>query len=129
LTSTEARAALELCRHHLAEEDIDGTRYWLAPSARALRRPARAAYLLPPYDEYLIAYRDRSAGRDPFAALVVLDGRVVGVWKRTADARAVSVTLDLRERLSREDALLVDQATHRYAVFLGLEAVIRRRYR
>jgi hypothetical protein len=121
LTSADAGAALAMCRHHLVEEEIDGARHWLPPSAGALRPPARAAYLLPPYDEYLIAYRDRSGGRDPFAALVVLDGRVVGTWRRTADTRRVSVTFDLRERLGRAGARLVEDAARRYAAFLGLE--------
>ena len=93
LTTGEARAGLEMSRHHLAEEEIGGTRYWLAPSRRTLGQPRRAAYLLPPYDEFLIAYKDRSAsldpalwtpgaGRGPYAAPVVLDGRVVGGWRR-----------------------------------------------
>jgi DNA glycosylase AlkZ-like len=126
LTSADARAAVERCRRDLVEEKSDGRRYWLASSARTLRRPRRAACLLPPYDEYLIGYRDRSAGRDPFAAQILLDGRVVGAWSRTADARSVTVTLQLHERLCRSDALLVDEAARRYAEFLGLEpAVIR----
>jgi Winged helix DNA-binding domain len=86
---------------------------------------------LPPYDEYLIAYKDRSAAldaalwnpiatRDPFVAPIVLDGRVVGGWKRTVGKDAVSITLDLLERLSRVDARLVDDAAQRYAAFLGL---------
>jgi hypothetical protein len=135
LTSAEARAGLEMSRHHLAGEEIEGKRYWLAPTTRTLVRPARAAYLLPPYDEYLIAYRDRSAaldpalwkpgaGRDPFAAPVVLDGRVIGGWRRTSDTDGDSITLDLAARPSRADAQLVEQAARRYGAFLGLDVAI-----
>ena len=138
LTSAEARAGLEMSRHHLAGERIDGKHYWFAPSVRALERPRRVAYLLPPYDEYLIAYKDRSAavdsglwrpgaGRDPFAAPVVLDGRVVGGWRRTLDKDTVSIRLDLPRRLSRADARLVDDAARRYGAFLGLDLTLTRR--
>jgi hypothetical protein len=97
----------------------------------------RSAFLLPPYDEYLIAFKDRSAaldpglwqpiaGRDPFAAPVVLDGRVVGGWKRTLDRDTVSIALDLPGRLSRVDARLVEDAARRYGEFLGREVAISR---
>jgi len=137
LTAGDARAALEMSRHHLADEVVDGRRYWLAPTARVSARSPRSAFLLPPYDEYLIAYKDRSAaldpglwqpitGRDPFAAPVVLDGRVVGGWKRTLDGDTVSIVLHLPGPLSRADARLVEDAARRYGDFLGLDVAISR---
>jgi len=65
--------------------------------ADSTQRIARA-HLLPPYDEYTVAYQDRSAaGAAPKAVAsameswllspnVVLDGKVAGVWKRTVRA-------------------------------------------
>jgi hypothetical protein len=130
LTSADARTGLEMSRHHLAEEEIGGTRYWLAPSARRLRQPRRSAYLLPPYDEFLIAYKDRSAsldpllwkpgaGRDPYAAPVVLDGRVVGGWRRAFEGDRVAITFELPRRLTSVDFGLVEEAARRYGDFLG----------
>ena len=136
LTSVDARSALEMSRRHLAEEEIDGKRYWFAPSTRTLAPPTRAAYLLPPYDEYLIAYKDRSAsldptlwkpsaGRDPFAAPVLLGGRVIGGWRHRAGS--ATITFDLPRRLSASDARLVGHAARRYGDFLGLDLAIARR--
>jgi hypothetical protein len=135
LTSAEARIGLEMSRHHLAEEEIDGTRYWFAPSARRLGQPGRAAYLLQPYDEFLIAYKDRSAsldpmfsrpgaGRGPYAAPVVLDGRVVGGWRRAFTGDRIAITFDLPRRLGSANALLVEAAARRYGDFLGEEVAI-----
>jgi hypothetical protein len=129
LTSAEARIGLEVSRHHLAEEEIGGTRFWLASSARTLGQPPRAAYLLPPYDEFLIAYKDRStsldpmlwrpgAGRDPYAAPVVLDGRVIGGWRRASTGDRAAITFDLPRRLASADARLVEEAARRYGDFL-----------
>ncbi len=135
LTSAEARIGLEMSRHHLAEEEIDGTRYWLAPSVRTLGQPRRAAFLLQPYDEFLIAYKDRSAsldpllsrlgaGRGPYPAPVVLDGRVVGGWRRASTGNRVAITFDLPRRLGSADALLVEGAARRYGAFLGEDVAI-----
>ena len=130
LTAAEARAALELSRAHLASEELEGKTYWFSPSLGTVGPPDRAAYLLPPYDEYLIAFKDRSAALDPalwnpvaarnaFIAPVVVGGRVVGGWKRTLKKGTVVVTLDLPRKLSRADARLVEDAVRRHHAFLG----------
>jgi hypothetical protein len=137
LTSADARAGLEISRQHLAEEEMDGRRYWFAPSTLTSDRPRSRAYLLPPYDEYLIAYKDRSAAldaalwhpiatRDPFVAPIVLDGQVVGGWKRTPGKGTVSVTIHLPKRLSGADTRLVHDAARRYGAFLDLEVALTR---
>ena len=63
----------------------------------------RAAFLLPNYDEYLIAHKDRGlvigpgSGdgvtriKDPFMHHVIIDGRLAGSWTRTVNARSVVV--------------------------------------
>lgn len=138
LTLADARAGVELAGPHLANDEIDGRRYWFTTSIPTSERPARAAWLLPPYDEYLIAYKDRSAAlgsatwkpgawRDPPPAPIVLDGRVVGGWSATAGPGTVAIVLHPLQRLSRADALLVDEAAHRYGDFLGLDVTISRR--
>ena len=138
LTLADARAGVEMATHHLADDEIDGRRYWFASSMPTPERPARAAYLLPPYDEYLIAYKDRSAAlgptpwkpgawRDPPPAPIVLDGRVVGGWSRTTDTDGVAIGLHLLQRLSRADVLLVEDAARRYGDFLGRDVTISRR--
>jgi hypothetical protein len=135
LTTGEARAGLALAAPHLAEVEIEGKTFWLAKGVRLASRPPETAWLLPPYDEYLIGYRDRSAAVDPavwdpmarrdrFVAPVVLDGRVVGGWGRTLDRETVVIALDLPVPLGGTDDRLVRDAAHRYAEFLGMKAVI-----
>ena len=64
-----------------------------------------SVHLLPNYDEYFIAYRDRSptaalpppnAPVDPmdsYAHLLCVEGRFGGFWRRTVGSRAVAVQL------------------------------------
>src|SRR5207244_1248846 len=68
LTTTDARVALVMAKAHLVREVSDSQTYWLASSMPAAREPSPTAYLLPPYDEYTVAYRDRSAVLDPLYA-------------------------------------------------------------
>jgi Winged helix DNA-binding domain len=135
LTMADARAGVEMAGRHLAVEVIGGKKYWFSASARAIGRLRRSAYLLPLYDEFLIAYKDRSAaldpalwkpiaGREPFSAAIVVDGRVVGGWKRTLTERQVTVALDLPVPLKRNDAGLVAAAARRFGTFLGLDVAL-----
>src|SRR6188474_1838271 len=100
----DARAGLALVDSGLSHEIVGGKTYWFASSMSASTRRSRTAYLLPLYDEYLIAYKDRSvalgpysweriAGRDSFAAPVVVGGRVAGGWRSTVEKNRVVVRL------------------------------------
>ena len=43
------------------QEVIDGKTYWLSSFTPAVKSASPTAYLLPPFDEYTVAYRDRGA--------------------------------------------------------------------
>ena len=84
------------------------------------------------FDEYMLGYRDRSAALDPqhaakitpgsngvFQPTVVIDGQVVGVWKRTL--KKASVRLDVAPFAAvGEDAVDgIVAAAARYSHFIG----------
>src|SRR5262245_22966863 len=92
----------------------------------------RTAYLLPLYDEYLIAYKDRSAAldtsrwrrivsRNPFSAPIVVGGQVVGGWKRAAAKDRLAVTLMPFTTIKKSDARAITDAVQSYGDFLGLD--------
>ncbi|MGD9903383.1 MAG: winged helix DNA-binding domain-containing protein [Vicinamibacterales bacterium] len=100
-------------------------------------RVAGAHFLLPNYDEYLIAYRHRDAVIDPdrarnfgifttteFPHQVVLGGRVAGSWRRTIGPRDASLAVTFyRPPTTRERAALARQAAQ-YARVLGLPCTL-----
>lgn len=128
----DARTALEVAGDRLRSEAIDGQRFWRGAEPG---RPSRssAAHLLPAFDEYTVAYRDRTAVLDPAHAravnegggmlkpVVVVGGRVVGTWTRTLAGRAVTVTVRPFERLTRETVAAIEAAAIRYRRFLSLD--------
>jgi hypothetical protein len=120
-----------MVKRDLATDVVNGKTYWFSPSSRATAG-SPAAYLLPLYDEYLIAYKDRSAAldvarrkyvasRDPFSAPIVVNGQVVGGWRRFLMRDRIAVTLTAFGPLSKKDASAVAGAARAYARFVGLD--------
>jgi DNA glycosylase AlkZ-like len=129
LTTADARRGIEMAGGDLSRHVIDGSVCWLPSSTRAVRRPAEAAHLLPVYDEYLVAYKDRSAVVDSryckrgtnvlFGSAIVVNGRVAGTWKSTRNEHETLVTLSAFTPLTGRVRRAVDDAARRYGTFLG----------
>lgn len=104
---------------------------------RGGKTPHSKVHLLPPFDEYTVAYRDRSAIIDPaFAkkvnsgggmlnAVLVIDGVVAGTWRRTIRGTTVDVEVMPFRALTDREQRGVDREIARYATFLGLTTTAR----
>jgi len=139
LPAADARAGLEMVAAQLASEELGGQTYWFSPALSIPKHASPAVYLLPPFDEYLLGYRDRRAVLDPahatkvvpgsngmFKPIIVVDGRVVGIWKRTLRKTKVLVSFDPFEPLSPTQMQAVAAAAEPYGRFLGLPVEISR---
>jgi hypothetical protein len=133
LATADARRGLDIARGVSA--DLNGQRYWTVgePSARPGRHSARRgtpiAHLLPIYDEYLVAYRDRTAvphgpatvraGDRPvlFQHAILIDGQVAGTWRTPARARNGAISIVPLRRLQRDERDAIDQVAERYRQF------------
>ena len=91
--------------------------------------------LLPVWDEYVVVYKDRDAAVDfPAAraerletvgsALIVVDEKVRGAWRRSLSAKTVNVTLEFWTSPTTPERRAVENAVARYARFLGRGPVI-----
>lgn len=91
--------------------------------------PARGAWLLPPWDEYTVGYKDRAAlvrpahaahaGLELLKPTVMLDGQVVGTWTRTLGKAGVSFAVSSFGALAATQRRRIDRAAQRYASFFG----------
>ncbi len=135
LLISEARAGLEAVKSQLVEQMMDGQSYWM--SLDSPRQPERRLFLLPGFDEYVLGYRDRSAVLEPqfadaicpggngmFMSTIVIDGRIVGTWKRTLKKKTVEIAVEPFRPLSAEEETWLREAAHQYADFLGLGLVL-----
>src|SRR3954470_18306533 len=131
LSASDARRATEATRPaalHLAPH----TRAPRASSARGAAAHSPHVVLLPPYDEYTVAYIDRRAALDPKHAaaarngisspIIVVDGRIVGTWTRRVERDAVVIDLKPFARPTGQAARGIAAAAARYGRFLGLPA-------
>jgi hypothetical protein len=115
--------------------DIDGRSYWSAGSVdeTASRSNAPRAHLLQAYDEYIIAYRESRdvldvgglagsvpSGTTTYTHALLLNGQVVGHWRRTNDAKSMTIDVQLARRLTAREREAVDVAVARYGRFVGL---------
>lgn len=131
LTVADAKTSLNMVASQLNREVIDGQMYWSSGSVMQANELSQTAYLLPNFDEYTVGYADRSAVIDEtdlskFDArssvlnnTIVLDGRVIGTWKRTLKKDSVIITPALFNQLSETETRASVEAANRYAAFLG----------
>jgi hypothetical protein len=133
LTMAEAKEGMEAVKSQFVSEEIDGRTYWFDSSISPVKEKSPTAHLLPNYDEYFIGFKDRSAigevvrqagisGDDPsfLAHVIVLDGQLVGGWKRTLKKNAVQVEYTLVIKLTKAQERAVEEAASRYGEFLQL---------
>ena len=134
LSAGDARSALEIALPAVPSERIEGAVYWQAD--RRVLTPARDpavtshAVLLPPYDEYTVAYRDRAAALDPRHAeaarngilgpTILLKGRAAGTRARRLENGRIAVALKPFAPSGTASARAVAAAAGRYGRFLGL---------
>jgi hypothetical protein len=138
LTAADARTALESIRPSLVSDVVEGRTYFRWDSSTSVAPAKDVCHLLPAFDEYLVAYRNRDALLDPshvkhmnagggmLNASVVADGRVIGTWRRELVRGGADLEIDLFQPPTRKQQRVISAATERFGQFLGLEARIAR---
>ncbi len=135
----DAGEALDAVRAKLRPAESAGKTYWLGTGqGQGIPKPP-PALLLSVYDEYTIAYADRSdlGGARPVEELIargqalttvmVLEGKVAGTWKRTLRKDRLEIALNPFRKLKRDDRAALEAQAARYGKFLGIDAVVRRK--
>ncbi|AMY07320.1 hypothetical protein LuPra_00487 [Luteitalea pratensis] len=139
------REGIALAGDALQRRIIDRTEYWQSAEGHettaatkqrppAAARRAAAVHLLPSFDEYTVAYRDRRPllhASTPVSTVaqsallsqpLMLEGRHVGTWRRTLSPRPTApllVEVRLLETLAPGQRRALVRGVQRYAAFLG----------
>jgi hypothetical protein len=129
LTVADAKRGLAACASVLSSETVDGAAYYLAPPSAAARMRRPHVRLLPAYDEYLVAYKDRSAAFDAartsrddvaraiFSPAIVIDGTIAGSWTRTRGKNGIAIHARLLRTLSAAEQRALEAEAARYGAF------------
>ncbi len=133
ITAEDAHVAADAARPRLASEVI-GQReyYWSARSRKRLHGAATPRVkLLPAFDEYTVAYEDRSLlladakkvdSMGLLSSVVVADGIVIGTWKRSLARDGVQITAKLSRPLRLAEGEALAESARMLGRFLGLPA-------
>jgi hypothetical protein len=137
LTVADAKRGVEAAGRSVERVKVGDREYWMTPGARDVKKRS-ATLLLPVYDEYFMAYQDRSAvGRHVDAAdarklvstlfenMVVENGQVVGSWKRTFTDDGVKVELRPLIASATASRRTIRAAAERYGAFFGMAVDLR----
>jgi Winged helix DNA-binding domain len=133
LTTRDARAGIEIAKAGLVQENLNGLTYWHVPSKSVLRRTSPSVHLLPNYDEYLIAYKDRGVTAaalsspgvfDAYGHPFIVEGRLLGTWRRAIGPKRASVTVSPFRALNRSERRDLDAEVARYGKFLSLPVTV-----
>jgi len=137
LTMTDARNGIDMVKSKFEQETLNGQTYWFPESTPPKKANSSIAYLLPNYDEYFIGFKDRSAigevaqkagikGDDPalIAHIIILNGQIVGGWRRTLKKDEVIVEASLITKLNKAEEQAVAAAAKRFGRFLELPVLL-----
>lgn len=136
LTMKDATEGLHLIKSQLEEATIEGKTYWFAPLTKMTKPHEPTAYLLSIYDEYTIAYKDRSAleeGRtyqslitmgNALTAVIIIEGRIAGTWKRVLKKNLVEIKLNPFRKFTKSESEAIEKAAKRYGAFMQLPVSI-----
>ncbi len=138
LPMRDAKRGLDLVASKLAHASIDGKTYWFDQGMKPTKPKRPTALLLSIYDEYIIAYRDRSviaedrtiekllAMGNALTSVLIVDGKIAGTWKRAVVRGHVEVTTSLFRPFRANERRALKAAAGSYAAFLSMgRAVVR----
>ena len=136
LSLQDAQRGVDLTAPQLAHEIIDGKTYWFSPNTRTVKPKALTALLLSIYDEYTIAYKDRSALSEErfiekllsmgnaLTSVLILDGKLAGTWKRVVKKERVEIMTNPFGQLRKDEHEAVKAAATRYGEFLEMPSAL-----
>jgi Winged helix DNA-binding domain len=139
LSMPDARLGLESIKNGLDFFELDGKTYFFSKNddREPLPTKEKTVFLLPAFDEYCVSYKDRTAvfaakfHREAitingiFKPIIVVNGHVVGVWKRTVLKNKLLIEPAFFDEKDRLDADEIATAAQHLGHFAGQPVVIK----
>lgn len=132
---SEAKAVWDLLAGEMRAVSIEGQQAWiLDEDGKALQKSeldAPVVRLLPHFDPYMLAHADKAhlvetryykrvyRNQGWLSPVVLLNGRVTGVWDYTRRGEALALDVEFFEKVPRKILSLVEQEAEIIARFMG----------
>ena len=141
LTVSDARVGMALQQAPFEQAVMDGKTYYYNGEVNLSGWHSPMVYLLPNYDESVGSYKDHSISVDPrywgnwdadyaasfriYSHHLLVDGLIVGQWRRSVGKDRLEIGLKLFGKLAEREFSAVEEAATRYGQFLGLTSVVK----
>jgi uncharacterized protein YcaQ len=138
----DARALFESLAEELEEVDVDDHDAFVVAGDTEFPEPTPSVRLLPEYDVYVMAFRQREhlvpeAVRKQVAAhgrgryegpagvrFLVADGVTAGLWERTKRGKRIELRVTPARKLTRAQHSELESEAERIGAFLGVEPAL-----
>ena len=133
LTMTDCRQALAMIGSDFMRETINGRECWMPDNLRTPPSDLPSALLLAPFDEFVVSYKDRFEMIDAehyskvmtkngiFSPTIMLNGRIIGSWKKSMKKNAPQITLTFFEKMPKRIVSLFQPEIERLEKFYAQE--------
>jgi len=132
LTMAECNRGITIAGTGLQRFTLNEKSYLAPPDFELPSKVPVTAHLLPNYDEYFIGFKDRSAigqrikssalvtgGNALIAHVVMVDGQLVGGWRRGYEGGKTVLRFELLVELTRSELSRLKRAVVRFAEYTG----------
>lgn len=134
LPLTQVRKGMHLVKAHFTEEKIGSHTYYFpssSPAAEQASKGGAGVCLLPLYDEFIMAYKNREAilqllaRQQPapklaFDSTILVEGQVAGSWKRVVNKNSIELSFAFLIPPTQAQYALFLQVVNRFSAFTGL---------
>lgn len=136
LSMTDARAGLQSIQSDLEQMEYEGKSYFIHKEIE-ISNLEDSIFILPAFDEYCVSYKDRSAVFDKhlqgqaitsngiFKPIIVINGKVEGVWKRTIQKNKVLIETTFFDASKKLDIEKMQSAAKAFGDFLELRVEVK----
>jgi winged helix DNA-binding protein len=130
LSTKDSNEAVAMIKSKLIQEAVNDKTYWMTANS-GTEQLGTNAFLLSIYDEYTIAYRDRSdlshegyfekiiRMGNAFTAVVIIDGQIAGTWKRKMNKGKLEVSTNLFRKLNQAERKALQHMENSYLRFFN----------
>ena len=128
-TRSDARQTIDMLARRLIQVSIEEKEYLYIPHNFKTTKQTNNTFLLPGFDEYLLGYTDRSLiikethrhqiypKNAVYPGLIIIKGRVRGIWKRTIEKSGIHIKLSPFTKLDDKEKSEIDEVCATYGRF------------
>ncbi|MDR0754946.1 MAG: winged helix DNA-binding domain-containing protein [Prevotellaceae bacterium] len=129
LSVADCKYAISLIDKDLIKEKKSKTVLFVHQSSGTKSDFSEYACFLPPFDEYLISYKNRASVIDPqyqlhaftkngiFRPIIMYNGKIVGTWNKTLNKNKMEIKTQLFDENLKTDSDLLKKAENKYLSF------------